>query len=93
MPDHLSPLCRRLAVGRCGKREPLNIAVAQPQCAAGDVAGNAARHALLVRAAGARVVVFPELSLTGYELADAPAAAKAERTSIIRRPMITEVAL
>jgi predicted amidohydrolase len=53
-------------------REPLNIAVAQPECAAGDVAGNAARHALLVRAARARVVVFPELSLTGYELADAP---------------------
>jgi predicted amidohydrolase len=53
-------------------REPLNIAVAQPECAAGDVAANAARHALLVRAARARVVVFPELSLTGYELADAP---------------------
>jgi predicted amidohydrolase len=33
---------------------------------------NAARHAAMVRSAGAGIVVFPELSLTGYEL-DAPA--------------------
>ncbi len=52
-------------------REPLIIAVAQPACVPGDVAANAAAHAAAVRAAGARVVVFPELSLTGYEL-DAP---------------------
>jgi predicted amidohydrolase len=37
-----------------------------------DVAVNALTHAATVRSAGARVVVFPELSLTGYEL-DAPA--------------------
>jgi len=37
-----------------------------------DVAVNAETHAAAVRSAGARVVVFPELSLTGYEL-DAPA--------------------
>lgn len=37
-----------------------------------DVAANAVTHAAAVRSAGARVVVFPELSLTGYEL-DAPA--------------------
>lgn len=49
-------------------REPLTIAVAQPLCAARDVAANAAFHAAAVRAAGARVVLFPELSLTGYEL-------------------------
>ncbi|MCZ7438030.1 carbon-nitrogen hydrolase family protein [Micromonospora sp. WMMC241] len=53
-------------------RTPLRIAVAQPLTLAHDVAGNAARHAAAVRAAGARVVVFPELSLTGYELAAAP---------------------
>jgi predicted amidohydrolase len=52
--------------------EPLAIAVVQPLCVSGDVAGNARRHADAVCAAGARVVVFPELSLTGYELA-APA--------------------
>lgn len=52
-------------------REPLVIAVAQPLCVAYDVAANAASHAATIRAAGARVVVFPELSLTGYEL-DAP---------------------
>ena len=52
--------------------EPLTIAVAQPPCVALDVAANATAHAAAVRAAGTRVVVFPELSLTGYEL-DAPA--------------------
>jgi predicted amidohydrolase len=35
------------------------------------VAANAISHAEVVRAVGARVVVFPELSITGYEL-DAP---------------------
>lgn len=53
-------------------RGPLVIAVAQPLCMPRDVAVNAVTHAATVRAAGARVVVFPELSLTGYEL-DAPA--------------------
>jgi predicted amidohydrolase len=49
----------------------LRIAAAQPRCTASDVAANARSHAEIVRAAAARVVVFPELSLTGYEL-DAP---------------------
>jgi len=49
----------------------LTVAVAQPACVPYDVAANAATHAAVVRAADARVVVFPELSLTGYEL-DAP---------------------
>jgi predicted amidohydrolase len=53
-------------------REPLTIAVAQPTIVSYDVAANALTHAATIRAAGARVVVFPELSLTGYEL-DAPA--------------------
>ncbi|MDG4797843.1 carbon-nitrogen hydrolase family protein [Micromonospora sp. WMMD1082] len=48
------------------------IAVAQPPCVAYDVEANVTAHAALVRAATARVVVFPELSLTGYQL-DAPA--------------------
>jgi predicted amidohydrolase len=52
-------------------REPLSIAVAQPLCVAYDVNVNAETHATAVRSAGARVVVFPELSLTGYEM-DAP---------------------
>jgi predicted amidohydrolase len=54
--------------------EPLTVAVAQPPCIPYDVAANAAIHAATIRSAGARVVVFPELSLTGYEL-DAPAIA------------------
>jgi predicted amidohydrolase len=57
---------------RAGIREPLIIAVVQPPCEPLDVAANAVTHAATVRSARARVVVFPELSLTGYEL-DAPA--------------------
>lgn len=53
------------------ERLPLVIAVAQPPVTAYDVAANATAHAAAVHAAQARVVVFPELSLTGYEL-DAP---------------------
>ncbi|MDH6575345.1 carbon-nitrogen hydrolase family protein [Kitasatospora sp. MAP5-34] len=52
----------------------LTVAVAQPACAGLDVAANSAVHAEVVRAAGARLVVFPELSLTGYDLT-APAIA------------------
>jgi len=47
---------------------PLTLAVAQPPCVARDVAANARAHREAIRAAAARVVVFPELSLTGYEL-------------------------
>lgn len=46
----------------------LVVAVAQPLTRAGDVAANARAHAEAIVAAGARLVVFPELSLTGYEL-------------------------
>ncbi len=52
-------------------RLPLDLAVAQPAVADGDVEATVAAHVALVRAAAARVVVFPELSLTGYAL-DAP---------------------
>lgn len=52
-------------------RAPLAVAVAQPPTVSLDVAANARSHAATVEGAGARVVVFPELSLTGYEL-DAP---------------------
>jgi predicted amidohydrolase len=53
-------------------REPLTVAAVQPPCISFDVAANAAAHAGAVLAASARVVLFPELSLTGYEL-NAPA--------------------
>ena len=53
----------------------LAIALAQPRSVLYDVEGNAREHARAVRAAqGARLVVFPELSLTGYAM-DAPAVA------------------
>ncbi|MCW2894865.1 MAG: Nitrilase/cyanide hydratase and apolipoprotein N-acyltransferase [Actinomycetia bacterium] len=37
-----------------------------------DIEANAEAHAELIRAAGARLITFPELSLTGYELENAP---------------------
>jgi len=49
-------------------RAPLTIAAAQPACLPKDVRANALAHASTIRDASARVVVFPELSLTGYEL-------------------------
>lgn len=55
-------------------REPLTVAVAQPGVVSHDVAANATAHAEAIRVANARVVIFPEMSLTGYEL-DAPAVA------------------
>jgi predicted amidohydrolase len=55
-------------------RQPLTIAAAQPLCHRYDVATNAFEHAAAVRAAEARVVLFPELSLTGYHM-DAPVVA------------------
>ncbi|MFH7594537.1 carbon-nitrogen hydrolase family protein [Streptomyces racemochromogenes] len=53
-------------------KRPLAVAVAQPRCTAHDVTANAVAHAEAVRAADARVVVFPEMSLTGYDPAAAP---------------------
>ncbi|GGQ33328.1 hydrolase [Streptomyces griseomycini] len=57
----------------------LSIAVAQPRCTAFDVKSNAVAHGEAVRAADARVVVFPEMSLTGYELDAAPVLPDDER--------------
>lgn len=45
---------------------PLAVAAGQPATRLHDLAGNAAAHADVVRRAGARLVAFPELSLTGY---------------------------
>ena len=63
--------------------DPLVIAVAQPPCVSHDVAANALAHAAAVRSADARVVVFPELSLTGYELDATAIAADDPRLSPI----------
>ena len=50
-----------------GVGDALVLAVAQPPCRGCDVTANARAHAAVVHGARARVVVFPELSLTGYE--------------------------
>ena len=49
-------------------RNTLTVAVAQTEILVGDVVGNATGQAEVVRAAGARLVVLPELSLTGYDV-------------------------
>lgn len=46
----------------------LRVAAVQARCVPHEVAENARVHADLVRLAEARVVAFPELSITGYEL-------------------------
>lgn len=46
----------------------LTVAVAQPFYADLDVEVNVDRHARMIRAAEAQLIVFPELSLTGYDL-------------------------
>ncbi|MCG2585996.1 carbon-nitrogen hydrolase family protein [Massilia sp. TS11] len=61
-------------------RRPLRLAAAQSAARAGDVAANLARHADFVRvarAAGADLLLFPELSLSGYEPAHVAACALA----------------
>ena len=49
--------------------EPLRVALAQMDATVGDIRGNAARIAELIKRSGdegASLVVFPELALTGY---------------------------
>jgi predicted amidohydrolase len=65
--------------------ESLEIAVAQPPCVAYDVGANALEHASVVRRAGARVVVFPEMSLTGYELDAPPVSVDDPRLEVVVR--------
>ena len=62
----------------------LCIAVAQPACVALDPTANAVTHAEVVHRSGARVVVFPEMSMTGYEL-HAPAV---DRDSALWDPLV-----
>lgn len=53
------------------KQSRLRVAVVQTACTLGDVHANAERHASYIReadAAGAELILFPELSLTGYRL-------------------------
>lgn len=70
----LLPASGRPGGRRAEHRPPISLAVSQPACVAYDVAANVTAHAAMVRAAGSRVVVFPELSLTGYHLDASPIA-------------------
>ncbi|MEO6955736.1 MAG: nitrilase-related carbon-nitrogen hydrolase [Antricoccus sp.] len=78
----------------------LTIAVAQPQNAGADLAANVAAHAAAIRSARAQLIIFPELSLTGYDLDRAPvnpqdarlrplvdACAECESTAIVGAPI------
>lgn len=64
-------------------RRALTVVAAQPEIDAYEVVANAERHAEVVAEAAADVVVFPELSLTGYQLDAAPVALSDERLSPI----------
>ncbi|MEP6893519.1 MAG: carbon-nitrogen hydrolase family protein [Gaiellaceae bacterium] len=55
-------------------RRPLPVAAAQPRCKASNLVSNAQSHAEAIHEAEARLVLFPELSLTGYELDTEPVA-------------------
>lgn len=54
-----------------GVGEKLVVAAVQPRVLDGDVEANVASHVEAIVRADARLVVFPELSLTGYQV-DAP---------------------
>lgn len=60
-------------------RQPLAISVAQPHSVLDDVRANVRAHADMIVEAKARVVVFPELSLTGYSLNPSPISSDDER--------------
>lgn len=47
---------------------PLTLAAAQPPGTSHDVEANVAAHVRTIRAARSRMLLFPELSLSGYEL-------------------------
>ncbi len=51
---------------------PLSVAVAQPEIVVGDRSATLRAHCDVVRRAQARLVVFPELSLTGYDFSAEP---------------------
>lgn len=57
-----------------GRLSVIQVAVAQPTTVLGAVTNNIAAHKAAVRCAASDLVVFPEMSLTGYDMA-APAIA------------------
>lgn len=76
----------------------LTLAAAQSISIAGDVPANIQRHLLLMRAAaaqGVQLLVFPELSLTGYEPALAASLAIAPEDAVLAplREMARELRL
>ena len=53
-------------------RQPLPIAAVQPNLVLNDLDSNVTAHAEAILRTDSRVVVFPELSLTGYNLREWP---------------------
>ena len=65
----------------------LTIAAAQSLSIAGDLSGNIVRHGHFIEKAaeqGVELLVFPELSLTGYEGQDAAALAIDPQDAVLR---------
>lgn len=70
--------------------ESIRVAVAQIAPSLGDIAANVEKHlqyALQARDAGADIVVFPELSLTGYNLGESTAAHARRLDDPVFRPL------
>lgn len=61
----------------------LRVAASQPTCVPKDVKRNAQEHAEVVRQSDARLVVFPELSLTGYHFDAEPVALNSPEFDVI----------
>ena len=83
--DRIRASSRLAGGGRSGPR----VALAQVAPALGDVEANVRLHLRIARAAaqdGARLVVFPELSLTGYRLQDLvpEVAVRLDRPGVLR---------
>ena len=68
LPGHDPDVLKPGVVRDAARSGTLTVTAAQPPCVSHDVVANVAAHAAAVRSAEARVAVFPELSLTGYEL-------------------------
>ena len=69
---------------QCSRGPSFKVAAAQVASVRGDIEANVATHAAAIQAAGERhvsVLVFPELSLTGYELDLARESIVSERDS------------
>lgn len=68
-----------------GSRNELRVAVAQPEWSPADLTTNIRRHVQIIATANAQLVVFPQLSLCGYNLWAEPLAISDARLEPLRQ--------